>query len=259
MTPIRPDDAHSARAWAAFVAADHAASAPPSLEARVLLAAQAALAQKQRAEGEQARRRWFASFSAIAATVLAAAAWSLAPRSVGPAPSPTSASSRAVSTTAARPDTGPGAAVEAIADEPAGRPVPMTNIEAGRVLAMPPHALLASRPLFHPEDGTGPIRAPGWLRAKAFGAPVVEPVAIARSHPATPNVVSPAPVTTAGAPPLATSPALAGTAPEAWSSRGLKPVFDPETGDIAPPAPVHRLDQAMPATTPREDPPAPPK
>jgi hypothetical protein len=125
--------------------------------------------------------------------------------------------------------------------------------------------LLASRPLFHPEDGTGPVRAPGGLRAKAFGAPVVEAVAIAKSQSSTLHVVPPEPVTAAAAPPalvtapLVTSPALAGTAPEAWSSRGAKPVFDPDTGDVAPPAPVHRLDQAMPATTPREDPPAPPK
>ena len=80
MTPLRPDDVHSARAWAAFVADDAAAAAPASLEARVLRAAQAALAQKQRADAERTRRRWFAGVSAIAASLLAAAAWSLAPR-----------------------------------------------------------------------------------------------------------------------------------------------------------------------------------
>ena len=79
MTPLRPDDVHSARAWAAFVADDAAAAAPASLEARVMRAAQAALAQKQRADAERARRRWFAGISAIAASLLAAAAWSLAP------------------------------------------------------------------------------------------------------------------------------------------------------------------------------------
>ena len=79
MTPIRPDDKHSARAWAAFVADDKAAAAPPSLEARVLLAAHAALAQQQRVDAERVRRRWFAGISAIAASLLAAAAWSLAP------------------------------------------------------------------------------------------------------------------------------------------------------------------------------------
>ena len=36
LTPLRPDDVHSARAWAAFVADDAAAAAPSSLEARVL-------------------------------------------------------------------------------------------------------------------------------------------------------------------------------------------------------------------------------
>ena len=79
MTPLRPDDVHSARAWAAFVADDAAAAAPPSLEARVMRAAQAALAQKQRADAERTRRRWFAGVSAIAASLLAAAAWSFAP------------------------------------------------------------------------------------------------------------------------------------------------------------------------------------
>jgi hypothetical protein len=124
----------------------------------------------------------------------------------------------------------------------------MTNIEAGRVLATPAPSLLASRPLFDAIDGTGPIRAPRGLRTKSFGAPVVEPVAIAKGHPA------PTPL-----PLVATPAAVAGTAPEAWSSRGTKPVFDPESGEIAPPPPVYRLDQTTPAPAPREDPPAPPK
>ena len=134
MTPLRPDDVHSARAWAAFVADDAADAAPPSLEARVLRAAQAALAQKQRVDAERARRRWFAGVSAIAASLLAAAAWSLAPgglttsRVMAPADASraeTTPESSAASTT-------PESSAQT-ADEPPGRPVPMTNIEAGRV------------------------------------------------------------------------------------------------------------------------------
>ena len=79
MTPLRPDDVRSARAWAAFVADDAAASAPPALEARIMRAAQAALAQKQRDDAERRRRQWIAGCTAIAASLLAAAAWSLAP------------------------------------------------------------------------------------------------------------------------------------------------------------------------------------
>lgn len=256
MTPLRPDDVHSARAWAAFVADDAAATAPPSLEAKVLIAAQAALAQRQRANAEQARRRWFAGISAIAASLLAAAAWSLAPGGL--------TASRVAAPTADAPRTEttpessalsatPESSVQAV-DEPPGRPVPMTNIEAGRVLGTPP-ARLASRPLFDPLDGVGPVRAPGALRAKSFGAAVVEPVAVARTHP--PPIASPPLAHEAVAPPVVPG-ALAGSAPEVWSLRA-KPVFDPDAVETAPPPPVYRLDHATPAAAPREDPPAPPK
>ena len=258
MTPIRPDDVHSARAWAAFVADDKAAAAPPSLEARVLLAAHAALAQQQRVDAERVRRRWFAGISAIAASLLAAAAWSLAPggmtASRGPsaprgADAPPAGTAPESSAAAATPESSAPAI-----DEPPGRPIPMTNIEAGRVLGTPP-LRLASRPLFDALDGAGPVGAPGALRAKSFGAPTVEPVAVARSR-ATPNATAP-PAHEAATP--ATSPgALAGAAPEAWTLRA-KPVFDPDAVDTAPPPPVYRLDQATPAGAPREDPPAPPK
>lgn len=249
MTPLRPDDVHNARAWAAFVADDAAASAPPALEARVLLAAQAALAQRQRSEVDQARRRWFAGLSALAAGLLAAAAWSLAPPAVL-APPDTAAGGRQVETALA-----PAVPVPD-ADEPAGRPVPMTNIEAGRVLASPPHRLLASRPLFDAVEGSGPVGTPGRLRVKAFGAPPIEPVAAARGYAtATPAT---APVTSAGEP-LATGPAaLAGTAPEAWSSRGARPIFDPQSAEFAPADPTFRLEHVMPAPVRRDDPPAPP-
>ena len=249
MTPLRPDDVHSARAWAAFVADDAAAAAPPSLEARVLRSAQAALAQKQRADAERTRRRWFAGMSAIAASLLAAAAWSLAPGTGGIVPPDGPRDETTPESTAASP-TPESSAHDA--DEPPGRPVPMTNIEAGRVLGP---ARLASRPLFDPLDGVGPIPAPGPLRAKSFGAAVVEPVAVAKTRP-TP-IAAPAAAHEA-VPPTAAPGALAGSAPEAWTLRA-KPVFDPDAVETTPPPPVYRLDHARPAAAPREDPPAPPK
>ena len=256
MKPLRPDDVHSARAWAAFVADDAAAAAPPSLEARVMRAAQAALAQKQRADAERARRRWFAGISAIAAGLLAAAAWSLAPggltgsHDMAPAEAPRAATTPESSAASALPASN-GHAV----DGPPGRPVPMTNIEAGRVLGTLPPARLASRPLFDPLDGAGPVRAPGALRTRSFGTAVVEPLSVARTHAA--PIASAPPAHDAGAPP-AVPGALAGAAPEAWSLRA-KPVFDPEAVETKPPLPVYRLDHATPAPPPREDPPAPPK
>jgi hypothetical protein len=254
MTPLRPDDVHSARAWAAFVADDAAATAPPSLEARVLRAAQAALAQKQRADAERARRRWFAGISALAASLLAAAAWSLAPGG-------STASRNLAPADASRAETTPeSSAASAIpesrahdADAPPGRPVPMTNIEAGRVLGTPP-ARLASRPLFDPLDGVGPVRAPAALRARSFDAAAVEPAAVARTH--APRVPSP-PAAYQGVTPPAVPGALAGSAAEAWSLRA-KPVFDPDAVETKPPLPVYRLDHATPAPPPREDPSAPP-
>jgi len=245
MTPLRPDDVHSARAWASFVADDAAAAAPPSLEARVLRAAQAALAQKHRADAERARRRWFAGISAIAASLLAAAAWSLAPDGLTTSHAPTPEPSAAA--------TAPEPNAQA-SDEPPGRPVPMTNIEAVRVLATLPPARLASRPLFDPLDGVGPVRAPGALRGKSFGAAVVESVAAARAH-AAPGASLPA--REPGTPPVLPG-ALAGSAPETWSSR-TRPVFDPDAVETTPPPAVYRLDHATPAAAPREDPPAPPK
>ncbi len=251
MTPLRPDDVHSARAWAAFVADDAADAAPPSLEARVLRAAQAALAQKQRADAERARRRWFAGVSAIAASLLAAAAWSLAPGGLTTSRvmAPADASRAGTTPESSAASTTPESSAQA-AEEPPGRPVPMTNIEAGRVLGMPP-ARLASRPLFDPINGVGPVRAPGALRARSFGAAVAEPVAVART-PAAPIAFPPA------ATPAVVPGALAGSSQEAWTLRA-KPVFDPEAVETTPPPPVYRLDHATPAAAPREDPPAPPK
>lgn len=144
-------------------------------------------------------------------------------------------------------------------DEPAGRPVPMTNVEAGRVLATPPASLLAARPLFNPADGVRAVPAPGTLRSKSFGAPTLEP-AFTNGRP-THSIA--APVALAAAPPDPLAPAVApvaATAPETWSSRSFKGVFNPQTGDKPAPAPI-RLDQTAPAPTPTPpaDPPVPPK
>ena len=176
LTPLRPDDVHSARAWAAFVADDAAAAAPSSLEARVLRAAQAALMEKQRADAERARRRWFAGISAIAASLLAAAAWSLAP---GRSIAPRTLESPSTLESSRTPESPAASSAQAADDAPPGRPVPMTNIEAGRVLGTP-LPRLASRPLFDPSDGAGLVQAPGALRMRSFGATVAEPVAVAR-------------------------------------------------------------------------------
>jgi hypothetical protein len=247
LTPLRPDDVHSARAWAAFVADDAAAAAPSSLEARVLRAAQAALMEKQRADAERARRRWFAGISAIAASLLAAAAWSLAP---GRSIAPRALESPSTLESSRTPESPAASSAQAADDAPPGRPVPMTNIEAGRVLGTP-LPRLASRPLFDPSDGAGLVQAPGAVRMRSFGATVAEPVAVAKTHGA-PN----APASASEAP--AGPGALAGSAPEAWSLRA-KPVFDPDAVETAPALPVYRLDHATPVPAPREDPPAPPK
>ena len=250
MTPLRPDDVHSARAWAAFVADDAAAAAPSSLEARVLRAAQAALMEKQRADAERARRRWFAGISAIAASLLAAAAWSLAPGGAIALRTPTTPEPSRIPESSRTPASPAASSAQAADDAPPGRPVPMTNIEAGRVLGTP-LPRLASRPLFDPGDGAGLVQAPGALRMRSFGAAVAEPMAVAKTHGA-PN----APSSTSEAP--APPGALAGSATEAWSLRA-KPVFDPDAVETAPALPVYRLDHATPVPAKREDPPAPPK
>lgn len=267
MTPLRPDDVRSARAWAAFVADDAAASAPASLEARVMRAAQAALAQQQRDDAERRRRQWFAGCTALAASLLAAAAWSLAPHGPTTHTTPTTPASLATTpqSRAVQPNEMASRAVTPLESstsgtpesEGPGRPLPMTNVEAGRVLATPPHARLASRPLFDPADGAGAVDAPGRLRAKSFGAPTVEP-AFTNGRPthtiAEPTV--PALAAVPPAPPSLLAPAAV-TAPEVWSSRSFDGVFDPEAGQKPLAAPA-RLDKATPSPATREDPPAPP-
>ena len=261
VTPLRPDDGRRARAWAAFVADDAAASAPASLEARVMRAAQAALAQKQRDDAERRRRQWFGGLTALAASLLAAAAWSLAPGRLAPSRGLAPAgASRPETTPASAAVSAPPASGAPAIDEPSGRPVPMTNIEAGRLLATPPASLLASRPLFDPADGARPVSAAGTPRGKSFEAPTVEP-AFSHGRP-THSITGPA---IASAPPVPLTPAapVAATAPEAWSSRTFKGVFDPQAGRTPPPLPI-RLDHAAPAPTPAPvpvppaDPPVPP-
>jgi hypothetical protein len=258
VTPLRPDDVGQARAWAAFVADDARATASPSLEARVLLAAQAAMTNRPRVDEDRRRRRWLAGASAVAASLLAAAAWYLSP-SAPPHDAP-----RAAGTPPAaipmRPATAPSHDATApidLADAP-GRPLPMTNVEAGRLLATPPQRLLAARPLFE-STGGGPVRIAALPRGRSFNAPTVEP-AVARTLAgpappvgAPPSVIATAPLTPVG-------PPVAATPPEVWSTRGFRRVFDPaaaDTPDKPAPAPV-RLDQVAPRPT-KDDPPAPPK
>ena len=262
MTPLRPDDVRSARAWAAFVADDASASAPPTLESRVMRAAQAALAQKVRDEAERRRRRLFAGCTALAASLLAAAAWSLTPH--GPtAPAAPAAESPIAATPepsregtrhiASRAPTLPESSSSAPQPEEPGRPLPMTNVEAGRVLATPPRALLASRPLFDPVDGAEPVDAPARLRAKSLAAPTVEPT-FTNGRPKH-SVPEPA-AALASAPPAMLAPPTT-VSSEVWSSRSFDGVFDPDAGEKRVPPPI-RLDHAAPAQRPREDPPAPP-
>ena len=263
MTPLRPDDVHSARAWAAFVADDAAAAPPTTLEARVQRAARAAMAQKQRDDAESRRRQWFAGCTALAASLLAAAAWSLAPHAPTTPASPTGTTPESRRERPADVDaiaaTTPesSASVTPESDAP-GRPMPMTNVEAGRVLARLPHARLASRPLFDPADGVGPIAAPGRLRAKSFAAPTVEPT-FTKGRP-THAIAEPGAPALAAAPPMPgpLGPTVVGTAPDVWSSRGFNGVFDPDAAE-KPVPPLIRLDQAASAPIPHEDPPAPPK
>jgi hypothetical protein len=229
------DDARIARAWAAFAREDAASRAPAGLEARVLNAARTAIAERRRAEAERQRRRWIAGASTIAAGSLAAAAWCLSVI----APPPVSGAATPVPVPAAAPA---GDAVPA--GRAAGAPpsaAPMTNVEAGRILATPPHALLASRPLFDAADA-GVVGIRGVPGARAYHAPIVEPAPYARA------AAPVAPAAAAAPEPLA--PVAA--APEAWVTREATPLFDPESAEpVAAPAP---LANQKTVATPREAP-----
>jgi hypothetical protein len=228
----RQADARIARAWAAFARDDAAARAPAGLEARVLRAARTAIAERRREEAERQRRRWLAGTSSIAAGLVAAAAWFLSVQAPPvAAPAAPQAADVPIATAAA-------AAVPG--------PVPMTNVEAGRILATPPHALLASRPLFEAAD-TGVVAVRGVPRARAWHAPIVEPAPYARTQPA--------PAAGDAAPPDPIAPVAA--PPDAWATREATPLFDPDT--VEPTAPAPLAHQKTGGTVPREVPQPQPK
>jgi hypothetical protein len=236
----RQEDARIARAWAAFVRDDAAASAPPALQARVMRAARTAVDQRRRAEAERERHRWIAGTSAIAASLLAAAAWWL---SVITPPPVTGDATATTTPTAAAPHAPAASAAAAAPARPAA--APMINVEAGRILATPPHALLASRPLFDAAE-TGVVGVRGVPRARAYHAPVVEPAPYARTE-ATPGRRE------AAAPEPVAAPIV--VAPDAWATRDAVPRFDPDTAEpVAAPAP---LADRKPPAAPREIPPPP--
>jgi hypothetical protein len=241
------DDPRLGRAWTAFVADDAAARPPAGLEARVLRAAQAARAEQRRTDADRRRHHWMAGVATLAASALAAAAWSLIPHD---APAPTVAAP----TVAATPQAAtPVAAATDGRRAGRSRPMPMTNVEAGRVLASVPEHALAARPILQPIDAL--VATPGAPRAKSFYAPAPA----AKANPVAPQLAQ---VPAAVAPDTPAQPgALPGPlgvmptrpAPEVWSSRGFQGVFDP----AAPPAPGYRLDLATPAPAPVPEEPPP--
>jgi len=237
------EDARDAQSWAAFAAEDAAVRVPSALEARVLRAAQQALAEQRRAEIERRRRVWHAAGAAVAAGILAAAAWSLAPASTS-----TSAPRAA---DGAPPAPAPAPIVE-IQKGRGGR-VPMTNVEAGRMLGTLPRAALVSRPLFDPSD-VGLVRAPMALRSKSFGAaPIAHATSgaqMAEGASAPPPDALPVVLPSAT---QAVTPPVVEPATAAQSSRGFRGI-DPATGKPAEPA--YRLERAPDETAP---PPPPPK
>jgi hypothetical protein len=169
-------------------------------------------------------------------------------------PESTGGSSNEIASIAA---TTPESSAPGTPDEEPGRPVAMTNVEAGRVLATPPRALLASRPLFDSADGAGPVDAPARVRARSLAATVEPAFTNGRPKHSIPDPAAPA---LAAAPPMAPAPLAppaATTSPAVWSSRSFDGVFDPGAGQKPVPPPI-RLDHTAPAP-PREDPPAPPK
>jgi hypothetical protein len=237
--PGRPDEGHLGQAWAAFAAEDATASAPPELEARVLRAAQAAVIAKRRAEAERRRSHWFAGLSALAASVLAAAAWWLAGSHavVRNVPELAAAGTEPTAVTASEaPTSNIGSHVS--------RPVPMTNVEAGRVLDGGPR-LLAARPLLDGADA-GLIRAATVPRARSFSAPTIVPAAIPLSAANAPAPqAGPEGAAADPGPYSVTAPDAKKTGPEAWTSRG-NGVFDPTSGQHAPAPPPQKKDETTP-------------
>jgi hypothetical protein len=245
--PVRPGDAFGAedvrlgQAWAAFAADDAKASAPAGLEARVMRAAQAALVEKRRAEAARRRHHWFAGLSALAASILAATAWWLAgARAVVPsAPESTAIEVEQIS---------PASTVAAVPIDPrrGSAPVPMTNVEAGRVIDGSLRRLVA-RPLLDAADN-GLVRAAIVPRAKSFLAPLVVPAPVLMRAANVPAAAPQAEDATALPGPLGVAPpAGTATAPDAWTSRGFHGLFEP-TSAPHPPTP----------SAPKDEPPPPP-
>ena len=223
-------DARDAQAWTAFAAEDAAVRVPAALEARVMRAAQRALAERRRAEIDRRRRVCLGAAASIAAGLVVAAGWSLAPRAT-PAPRAAAAAPPAAVTPA--PSIVPAA-------NGGSRRVPMTNVEAGRVLGPIPPPSLAARPLFDlvPENV---VRAPIAPRARSFGSEPIVPAAteaqIADAAPSTPM-----PAMTPGLHP----PAVAAPATTALSSRGFRGVFDRSQPAPVDGEPGYRLELATP-------------
>lgn len=241
--PFPPaEDARDGQAWAAFAAEDAAVRVPAALEARVMRAAQQALAEQRRADIERQRRVWHAAGAAVAASVLAAAAWSLAPAST-PVPHET-----AIAAPAAAPaPVGP-------ALKGRGGRVPMTNVEAGRVIDALPHATLAARPLFDPSNDA-PARAPEAPHARWFSAgPIAHATSggqMAQTAPAPPALEA------QPAAPLSATPGAADPAHTALSARGFRGMFDPDVEQPDPADAGYRLELAHPAPPPAPE--TPPK
>jgi hypothetical protein len=229
--PFPPvEDARDAQAWSAFAAEDAAARAPAALEARVMRAAQRAVAERRRAEIDCRRRLWLGAAAAIAAGLVAAAGWSLAPRAT-PVPHAAAAAPPAAVT--------PAPSIVPVAKGGRGR-VPMTNVEAGRVLGPVPPPALVTRSLFDLVAESA-VRAPIAPRPRSFGS---EPSAPALTEAQIADAAPPAPVpemTPGLHPPVVPAPAAT-----ALSSRGFRGVFDRSQPGTADGEPGYRLELATP-------------
>ena len=186
-------------------------------------------ARERRADVERRRHHWLAGLSALAASVLAAAAWWLA-------------GSRTVARNEPDPGRGTRDRAASAPQDPAdsvvtsGGSVPraMTNVEAGRVLPNGPR-MLAARPLLDAIE-TGLVRAATVPRAKSFAAPLVVPAAIRLNAANVPAATAPSDeATTDPGPYGVTSPDQKKAGHEVWTSRGFQGVFNPGSARRARP------------------------
>ena len=254
MTPLRPDDVHSARAWAAFVADDAAA-------------ARAAVARGARACGPRARRwrrssgttpssrrrQWFAGCTALAASLLAAAAWSLAPHAPTTPASPTGTTPESRRERPADVD-----AIAATTPEPSASVTPESD-DAGpadaddqrRGRPRPGHAAARAgwRPVRCSIRPTASARLPRpvALRAKSFAAPTVEPT-FTKGRP-THAIAAPGAPALAAAPPMParSRPTAVGPHPRCGRRAASTASSIPDAAETAPRRRCIRLDQATPA------------